>query len=118
MSDDPLHEFERALAQTLRAADPVRALRDLLADEHHAAWRSEYGLEHLTSEDAQAGFKIAALLIAKLRFSRLMQGSRIAPTWFETDPPGFAEEFKRYHAEVPPTDFYPQGEGETFDRYE
>lgn len=118
MSADEILDFERVLAQTLRSPNAVTALRELLADEKYASWRAEFGLDHLTTDDAQAGFKIAALLIAKLRFSRLMQGSRIAPTWFETDPRGFAEEFKRYHADVPPLDFYPQGEGETFDRYE
>jgi hypothetical protein len=40
----------------------------------------------------------------------LMQGSRDAGEFFERDPAGFAETFRRYHHEVAPTESFPMGE--------
>jgi len=57
---------------------------------------------------------LAALLVARLRFERLLRGSPQAEAWFDADPEAFAAAFKRYHAEVPPAAFFPQAEARLF----
>ena len=103
------HELELELASRAAAAMGIRAatadpflppaVRDLFAH---------------VDED---GFRIAALLVARLRFERLMNGSREAAAWFEGDPEGFAETFRAYHAHVAPTAFFPAAEGRLFAAY-
>ena len=56
------------------------------------------------------GFRMAALLVSKLRFERLIHGDRDAAAWFERDPAGFAAAFRRYHATVAPTAYFPWDE--------
>jgi hypothetical protein len=63
------------------------------------------------------GVRLAALLIAKLRFERLLRGSDRAGVWFERDPAGFTERFRRYHREVEPNVFWPVEEGRCFDAW-
>jgi hypothetical protein len=74
------------LLDALRSGDPAAAAR-LGVDED--------------------GFRMAALLVSKLRFERLMQGDRDAAAWFERDPAAFAAAFRRYHAAVRPTAYFP-----------
>jgi hypothetical protein len=65
--------------------------------------------------DADAdGVKMTALLVARLRFERLMRGSPEAESWFERDPADFTRAFSRYHAEVPPRAFFPTEEARLF----
>jgi hypothetical protein len=100
---------ERALAKALVAADPVAALRRAAeAGDLPPGWTERVG-----SPD-EDGLRLTALLVAKLRFERLMRGSRRAEDWFDHDPAGFAEAFRRYHAEVLPTEFMPAGEARLF----
>ena len=61
-----------------------------------------------------AGFRIAVLLVMKLRFERLIHGSAIATEWFARDPLGFTRTFERYHRDVPPTAFEAWSEAEIF----
>lgn len=99
--------LERALASALRAPDPVSALAratEGLSPEHAGA----------LARIAPDGLRIAALLVARLRFERLAQGSSLASQWFEDDPAGFAAAFRRYHAEVPASAIFPADEGELF----
>jgi hypothetical protein len=56
------------------------------------------------------GIRLAALLVARLRFERLMQGSQHASDFFEQDPEGFAAAFRAYHQAVRPTECFPMGE--------
>ena len=60
------------------------------------------------------GFRISALLVARLRFERLLNGHPAVPDWLDRDAAGFAETFRRYHAAVPPTAFFPPDEARTF----
>ncbi|MGE0142425.1 MAG: hypothetical protein AB7I19_04120 [Planctomycetota bacterium] len=60
------------------------------------------------------GFRIAVLLVMKLRFERLVHGSAIASEWFARDPEGLTSAFSRYHREVPPTAFEAWTEAEIF----
>jgi hypothetical protein len=60
------------------------------------------------------GFRVASLLVMKLRFERLLHGSAIAAEWFARDPEGLTAAFSRYHREVPPTAFEAWTEAEYF----
>jgi len=103
---------ERALADLIRADDPAAALRAAVADEElPAALRSA-----LRAIDPD-GLAIAALLVARLRFERLIQGSPTAAQWFERDPGGFSATFRRYHQHVSPTAHFPAAEAKLFERF-
>jgi len=104
--------FEQRLAQILLADDPVAALAAAvddpnLAPELRAALRA-------ADPD---GLRLSALFIARLRFERLLQGDTDAAARFEADPESFTAEFRRYHAAVPPTAFFPQQEAALFRRW-
>jgi hypothetical protein len=91
-----LREYETRLAAAMRADDPVAAVRAL----HPGA-------------DAD-GVQMTALLVARLRFERLLRGSPDAEAWFDRDPADFAGAFRRYHAEVAPSAFFPADEAALF----
>lgn len=105
------------------AADPQLRLERLLADAlvHDDLDALRTGAESLPRELREAvahvdprGFRIAALLVAKLRFERLVQGSERAGASFREEPKTFADAFRRYHREVPPTAHDPRGEARLF----
>jgi hypothetical protein len=109
----------RALA-TLEAKI-ARALRD---DDPWAAF-VRLGEDASLSADLRArvraadpdGVRMAALLVARLRFERLLRGSPAAEAWFEEDPSAFAAAFRRYHRTVAPTAFFPPEEARLFDAW-
>lgn len=107
-ADDHARAEARA-ARALRAADPVAALADVAAD---ASLPADLRAAYAAAD--KDGVRIAALLVAKLRFERVLRGSDRAGEWFERDPAGFTECFRRYHREVPPVDFWPAEEGRSF----
>ena len=86
---------ERSLAAILRAPDPLAAL---------AAADAPPPITNLP------GLRLAALLIARLRFERLQHGDDDARDHFDRDPAGFADRFRRYHHAVAPTAAFPQDE--------
>jgi hypothetical protein len=94
-----LADWEARLAAAMRAEDPVAAVRAL----HPGA-------------DAD-GVRMTALLVARLRFERLVRGSAAAEAWFDRDPADFARAFRRYHAEVAPRAFFPADEAELFESW-
>lgn len=91
-----LRQWEARLAAAMRADDPAAAVRALYP-----------------GVDAD-GVRMSALLVARLRFERLLRGSPDAKAWFDRDPADFAAAFRRYHAEVAPTAFFPAGEAALF----
>jgi hypothetical protein len=100
------------VAEALTAPDPVEAFRRVaegpgLDEDVRAALRAA----------DERGIRIAALLVARLRFERLIRGSEEADRWFEEDPKGFTESFRRYHHAVPPTAFSPPAEAALFRRW-
>lgn len=102
-------QYEAALARVLFAPDPAEALRAVAGDPAlPAALRRAFG-----AADPD-GVRMASLLVARLRFERLLRGCPEAEVWFDRDPAGFAAAFRRYHAEVPPTAFFPPGEASLF----
>ena len=60
---------------------------------------------------------MTALLVARLRFERLLQGSELAATWFDQDPESFTAAFRTYHRQVPLRAFFPREEARTFARW-
>jgi hypothetical protein len=107
-----LERCEAIAAAAFRSADPRAAFA--------AAARDETLSPELRAGFAAAsgdGVRIAGLLVAKLRFERLMHGSRAAGEWFERDPAAFARAFRRYHAEVAQTAEGPLQEGAAFERW-
>ncbi len=56
------------------------------------------------------GVGIAARLVLRLRFERLLHGAPSAAAHFERDPRSFAEKMARYHREVPLSAGTPWGE--------
>lgn len=105
---ESIARLQAVLADALLARDPAAFVRD-------AAARPEAPAE-LRAIDAD-GLRIAALLVAKLRFQRLMNASRSASEWFERDGQGFTAAFKRYHHEVPPAALDPWGERDQFEAW-
>ena len=94
-----LADYERRLAAAMRARDPVAAMRAI----HPGV-------------DAD-GVRMTALIVARLRFERLLRGSPEAEASFDRDPAAFAESFARYHAEVEPRAFFPADEAALYDAW-
>ncbi|MBL8732321.1 MAG: hypothetical protein JNN13_08130 [Planctomycetes bacterium] len=94
--------LQALLADALLAPDPVALLRGHPEPE-------------LAAIDA-AGLRLAALLVVKLRFQRLLNASREAAAWFERDAEGFTRAFRDYHQTVPPVALDPWGEAAAFAR--
>lgn len=103
---------EALLADALRAAEPFEALQraaddPALSPDLAAALRAADG----------DGVRLAALLIAKLRFERLLRGSERAAAWFERDPAAFTVAFRSYHRAVRPAAFWPAEEAAAFEAW-
>lgn len=94
-SPDPVAELQRAAADP---ALPPALRRALLAADGD-------------------GVRMAALLVCKLRFERLIRASAEAEAQFAADPEAFAALFRRYHETVPPEDFFPPREAERFQKF-
>ncbi|WP_438026023.1 hypothetical protein [Sorangium sp. So ce233] len=101
--------YEEVVARAMTAEDPVAALR--VAAEDPALPPALRRSLRAADED---GVRMSALLVARLRFERLLRGSPEAEAWFDRDPEEFSAAFRRYHAEVPPTAFFPPGEARLF----
>ena len=101
--------FEKSLALALTSSDPARAVRRLGRDRW-LPMRLRRTLRHVRGPNIE----MCALLIARLRFERLLRGCPEAETWFEQEPATFAIAFRRYHAEVRPTAFFPPDEAILF----
>lgn len=108
MSDE-LAALERRLAAALRAHDPEAALAVATDDP---ALSPE--LRRRVAAVHGDGLRLAARLVTRLRFERLVQGSPRASEWFEADPRSFVAAFRRYHAEVPASAVFPADEAALF----
>ena len=104
-----LERLEELVAGALVSSDPRAALAAAAADPALGA-----DLRGRLAGAAPDGVRIAGLLVAKLRFERLVQGSRAARGWFDHDPAGFARAFRRYHGEVAPRAEGPVQEAHAF----
>jgi hypothetical protein len=97
-----LLQLQRLLADALTSGDPAAFVRA------HGTSLSE-----LAAASAD-GLRMAALLVSKLRFERLVQGSRAAGEWFVRDGRGFTAAFAEYQREVPPRAHDPWAEAAAF----
>lgn len=102
-------QVETLLSTVLRQDDPVAALARAAADPDLPA-----GLRRALGQVDPDGLRLSALLVARLRFERLLRGSPPAERLFDEDPAAFAALFRRYHRAVPPTAFFPRGEAALF----
>jgi hypothetical protein len=100
---------ERALARAMTDPDPAEAL--LRASRDRAL---PVALRRALRSASPDGVRMAALLVARLRFERLMRGCPEAEAWFDRDPAAFSRAFRRYHAEVAPAAFFPPAEARLF----
>jgi hypothetical protein len=103
-------EFERLLANALTGADPVAALRSAAAD-------APEDVRRILADIDEDGVRLSALIIARLRFERLIQCSKPALEQFERDPRAFAARFKRYHTGVAPVQASPWDEARAFEAW-
>jgi len=110
---DAYRRFDRLLADALTSGDPAAAFRAAQEEE----WPDELRDAIAAAAASEDGVRMTALLVAKLRFERLMQGSRRAGEWFDRDAEGFTAAFRRYHEAVPPTATDPRREAELFERW-
>ena len=101
--------LERVMASALRAADPEATLAELAGDPSLGG-----ELRLRLAAIGGDGLRLAALLVARLRFERLVQGSPAASRWFDEEPSGFARAFRRYHGGVPATAHFPADEALLF----
>jgi len=97
--------FERKMVAILTAPDPGAALQSAAADRTLPA-----ELRRAFARAYPDGVRLAALLVARLRFERLLRACPEAAAEFDADAAAFAARFRRYHAEVPPTAFFPSAE--------
>lgn len=104
--------IEQVIARALRATDPIAALETAAGDET----LPEPVRTALSRVDPD-GVRMTALITTRLRFERLMQGSRSAAQWFEDDPAEFTAAFKRYQSDVAPTATFPSDEGRLFETW-
>ncbi len=102
--------WERLLARAMTADDPVAALRA-------GAKRLPASLRKQLARIDEDGFRISALLVARLRFERLLNASTEAAEWFAAEPDTFAQAFRRYHRDVAMTAFFPGAEARLFTQW-
>jgi hypothetical protein len=101
--------FQRLLARALLADDAVGAVAALGENS-----RLPQVLRSAAQRAAPDGVRVSALLVAKLRFERLMRGDARLRAWFEQSPKVFVETFRRYHAEESPICSFPRAEARHF----
>jgi hypothetical protein len=100
---------ERALASAMRAPDAVARLTRVLSQPASPGQRPRR-----LSVAERDGERTTALLVATLRFQRLVRWSLRSRRWFLTDTPAFVAAFRRYHRAVPMTAHFPRQEARLF----
>jgi hypothetical protein len=104
--------LEAILARAMRSSDPPGELQRAAADPALPP-----ALRRALLRADGDGVRLAALLISKLRFERLIRASAEAEQQFADDPEAFAQTFRRYHESIPPADFFPPREAQRFRRF-
>lgn len=105
---------EQILASAMRAPDPVAAILDAAASDPDLDDATRDALRQVDAD----GVRIQALLVARLRFERLLQGSPEVGARFEQDPAALTQTFRRYHREVAMHAFFPADEARAFAAWE
>ena len=102
-------DVERAYGAALCERDPVAAF-DRLAN----APGCRPALRTALAAADRDGVHLTGLLITKLRFQRVLNGSSEATRWFLRDSAAFAAAFLGYHRRELPTDHAPAREARNF----
>ena len=102
-------QLEAILVQAMQAVDPAAELQR--AGENLAL---PAALRRALASADPDGVRLAALLVCKLRFERLLRASPEAERLFAADPAAFAQTFRRYHESTPLHDFFPPSEAQRF----
>ena len=110
--DPVLAAYERLFARTFASRDPVAVLRAAREDETVPG-----ELRNALAGADETGVRLTGLIVTRVRFERLLNGSVRAARWFESDPRGFAAAFKRYQDEVEPTAAFPPDEARAFEAW-
>ncbi len=103
--------WEKVLARALRAEDPVGVLR-AACDDPALPPATRRAFTRAIADGH--GLRMAALLVAKLRFERIVRGSGELAEWFERDAQQFTEAFRSYHAAMPLDAVFPAAEARAF----
>ncbi len=101
-SRDPLASI---LAAAMRADDPVAVVTKASRDRSLPS-----SLRRALAMIDANGLRMSALLVARLRFERLLNGSTAAGEAYDADAESFAREFRAYHREVPARASFPRDE--------
>jgi uncharacterized protein (UPF0276 family) len=112
LAREELGAWEAVVTRLVLARDPAAELLRLRRSRSVPA-----ALRRRLAQADVDGVVLSSLLVARLRFERLLRGSPAAEAWFDEDAPGFAAAFKRYHTEVPPTAFFPPDEADLFESW-
>ncbi len=107
-----LEAYEQLFSRAFSSRDPLAVLRSARDD---AATPTTLR-EALSSLD-EHGVRLSSLIVTRLRFERLLNGSRWAGEWFERDPAEFTAAFKRYQDEIPPQASFAQDEARAFEAW-
>jgi hypothetical protein len=110
--DPVLAAYERLFARAFASRDPVAVLR--AASDDRSVPRE---LREALAVADETGIRLTGLIVTRIRFERLRNGSPRAARWFEDDPRGFAAAFKSYQDEVEPTAAFPPDEARSFEAW-
>lgn len=109
-----LDAVQGILVDALHDEAPYERLRTLVAEAGDAL--SDAERTQLDAVDAD-GFRMASLLVRKLRFERAIRGDTELTARFHADPEEFTRLFRAYCADVPPTHYFPRDEAAAFRRH-
>jgi hypothetical protein len=109
---DVTQAYERVLARALRASDPPAVLAAAARNRGLPA-----ALRRALGAVDPDGVRLAALLVTRLRFERLLRGSGAAEAWFHADPAAFTRAFGRYHRQIACRTPFPSDEARAFERW-
>lgn len=97
------------LGAAMRAEDPVAALREAAEDPSlDPALR-----DALRAVDPD-GVRLQALLVARLRFERLLAACPEVGRELDEEPEAFSATFRAYHREVPMSAWFPGAEARLY----
>lgn len=110
--DDELDAYEELMARAFRSRQPLRVLREACSSP-----ATPPGLRQALANIDEDGVRITSLIVTRLRFERLINGSVSAGEWFIDDSASFVAAFKRYQDAVPPTASFPPQEAHDFEAW-
>lgn len=107
-----LESLQNILAQSLYHPDSQKKLVELSVS---ADLTQEERL--LLARVQPRGLRLTHLLLMNLRFERVLKGRPDLESWFESDPKGFVEVFRKYNESAPPTVLFAGQEAKQFSKF-